>query len=324
MRRLAFLTLATACACAPPTLQQQLTNAEAKATRSERALDDVEAAYKKFEPDDAERALGVAKTAMADADFTYYPERAAIGERYETLLAKLPQEREAARLHRFEVKAAEHWADADKALLKLNSVLDTIGKDVPIEDEVDVAYDAATTLNNVLEDGESLESEVPKYHAYAQKGRLLLAKHLPRVLLDVARLKFVNSVPKEQAEGRENLARAKEAKVMGEKKDLYEDAAKAFSKCSEHGLKQVEDFNPLRTAWVTVPSGRTTAQTVITQCTQSAEASQKQVAVLEKELERIEKAAAKKAPVKKSLVKKAAPSKKPAATKKAVPSKKPR
>ncbi|MBX7114870.1 MAG: hypothetical protein K1X64_11140 [Myxococcaceae bacterium] len=282
--------------CAPRTLSQQLLNAESKANRAEKALDEAEAAYQKFEPGDAEDALEEAKRAIDDADFTYYPEHAAISARYDAVFAKLPQQREAARVHQFEVKAAEHWAEADAALLKLNSVLETVGKELPVEAEVEVAREAALKLKGVLEDGEHLESEVPKYHTYAQKHRLMLAKQLPRVLLDVARLKFLSRVPEKDAAGRENLKRAKKATDLADKKDAHQDAAKAFNQCNERGLALIEDFNPLRTAYLVFPTGRSTAQAYLANCARAAQASEQQVAVLEKAIEKMKmkKPAAKK------------------------------
>ena len=289
-------------------MDQQLLNSEAKANRAEKALDEAEAAYQKFEPGDAEDALEGAKKAIDDPDFTFYPEHAAISARYDALLAKLPQQRDAARVHQFEVKAAEHWAEADAALLKLNSVIETIGKEQPVEAEVETAREAAFKLKSVLEDGERLETEVPKYHAYAQKHRLMLAKQLPRVLLDVARLKFLARVPEKDAVGRESLERAKKATNLEDKKDAHQDAAKAFTQCNERGLALIEDFNPLRTAYLAFSTGRSTAQAYLVNCARAAQASEKQVAALEKAIEKMNK---KKPATKKAAgPKKAAPAKK--------------
>lgn len=308
MRVLALFIVVLFVGCAPRTMEQQLLNSEAKANRAEKALDAAEAAYQKFEPGDAEDALADAKKAIDDPDFTYYPEHASISARYDAVLAQLPQQREAARVHQFEVKAAEHWAEADAALLKLNSVIETVGKEKPVEAEVDVARDAALKLKSVLEDGERLESEVPKYHAYAQKHRLMLSKQLPRVLLDVARLKFLDRVPEKDTAGRESLERAKKATDLEDKKDAHQDAAKAFNQCNERGQALIEDFNPLRTAYLVFPTGRSTAQAYLANCARAAQASEKQVAALEKALERLK---AKKPATKKAAgPKKAAPAKK--------------
>lgn len=294
MRRSAFLLGLWLSACAPPTLRQQMLNGEAQATRAEKALDEAEAAYAKYEPDDAEDALEEAKKALADPDVELYPEREAIHARYQAVSAKLPQAREAKRLHDIEVKSAAHWAEADQALLKLNGVLDTVGKEQPVETEVETARDAAMKLKSVLEDGEDLEKDNAKYQAYAQKNRLLLAKHLPRILLDVARVEFVRTIAPLQAEGRGLLDKAKAQTNLKDKKGDYEDAVKAFTRCGERGEKQIEEFNPLRTASVVTPSGRTTVQALLTQCNQGASRAQQQVATLEKTLARLEKAQAKK------------------------------
>lgn len=263
--------------CGPRTFKQRLLDAEKRAGEAEQALDEAERQMQALEPDAAAEQLDTAKSALANPDTEFYPERQMLRDRLQADQARMPAVRAERAKRDLERAVEEQRAEMASGLQKLRASKEGARAASAASAELDALRHCIDVLTDQIQRGQPLEIKHAGYARYVAENRRELDEAHEAAAFLKAKVAFLEGPAVRYSDGKAALERARAEKDRARRKELNAEAAEHFGRCATEGKERLVATPGLERTSVVIAEATLTAGAIVQSCVDKSSARSKQL-----------------------------------------------